>query len=275
MKIYDIIVVYNDFYSEVFMPFSITDFFTFGFVMKYIRTYHPGFFAGGTVEALPLTLMIISVLVIMAASYLLGSINFAIIISKKQYNEDIRSHGSQNAGMTNMMRTYGKRAAGYTLLGDALKAVVACLIGYALLGQLGAHVAGIFCVCGHIFPAFYGFKGGKGVVTTAITVLMCNPFVFLIVFFIFVVIVLFTKYISLGSIISVLLYPILLDRIERFFHGTASPYTVFAIILAVIVVIKHKDNIKRLMEGKENKFSFKKSVSAPAESADNNKEEEK
>jgi glycerol-3-phosphate acyltransferase PlsY len=214
-------------------------------------------------------IVIISAIVVIIAAYLLGSINFAIIISGKKYKQDIRDHGSKNAGMTNMMRTYGKKAAGFTLLGDALKAVVACLIGYVLLGHLGSYLAGLFCIFGHVFPVFYKFKGGKGVVTTAISILMCDPIVFLILITLFVIIVLFTRYISLGSVICVMLYPILLDRINHLFTGQATPYAVFAIIIAVVVVLKHWTNIKRLMQGKESKFSFKKSVKAPEQNGEN------
>lgn len=210
-------------------------------------------------------IIIIAAIVTIVAAYLLGSINFAIIISGKKYKQDIRDHGSKNAGMTNMMRTYGKKAAGLTLLGDALKAVVACIIGYALLGHLGSYLAGLFCILGHIFPAFYKFKGGKGVVTTAISILMCDPIVFAILITLFIIIVAFTRYISLGSVICVMLYPILLDRINHFFTGSATPYAVFAIFIAILVVIKHWTNIKRLLQGKESKFSFKKSVKTPEE----------
>ncbi|MBQ2308720.1 MAG: glycerol-3-phosphate 1-O-acyltransferase PlsY [Clostridia bacterium] len=233
------------------------------------------YFLNGTNETLGLVLFIISVAVVIIAAYLLGSINFAIIISGKKYKQDIRDHGSKNAGMTNMMRTYGKKAAGLTLLGDALKAVAACLVGYVLIGSLGAYIAGLFCILGHIFPIFYRFKGGKGVVTTAVAILMCNPIVFAILFLLFVIIVLFTKYISLGSVVCVMLYPLLLDSISRIFTGHPTPYVVFAMITAVVVVVKHWGNIKRLAEGKESKFSFKKSVKAPEEKTEQPKEENK
>lgn len=235
------------------------------------------YFLNGTNETLGLVLFIISVAVVIIAAYLLGSINFAIIISGKKYKQDIRDHGSKNAGMTNMMRTYGKKAAGLTLLGDALKAVAACLVGYVLIGSLGAYIAGLFCILGHIFPIFYKFKGGKGVVTTAVAILMCNPIVFAILFLLFVIIVLFTRYISLGSVVCVLLYPLLLDRISRspLFLGRPTPYVIFAMITAVVVVVKHWSNIKRLAAGKESKFSFKKSVKAPEEKTEQPKEENK
>ena len=233
------------------------------------------YFLNGTNETLGLVLFIISVAVVIIAAYLLGSINFAIIISGKKYKQDIRDHGSKNAGMTNMMRTYGKKAAGLTLLGDALKAVAACLVGYVLIGSLGAYIAGLFCILGHIFPIFYRFKGGKGVVTTAVAILMCNPIVFAILFLLFVIIVLFTKYISLGSVVCVMLYPLLLDSISRIFTGYPTPYVVFAMITAVVVVVKHWGNIKRLAAGKESKFSFKKSVKAPEEKTEQPVEENK
>ena len=233
------------------------------------------YFLNGTNETLGLVLFIISVAVVIIAAYLLGSINFAIIISGKKYKQDIRDHGSKNAGMTNMMRTYGKKAAGLTLLGDALKAVAACLVGYVLIGSLGAYIAGLFCILGHIFPIFYRFKGGKGVVTTAVAILMCNPIVFAILFLLFVIIVLFTKYISLGSVVCVMLYPLLLDSISRIFTGHPTPYVVFAMITAVVVVVKHWGNIKRLAAGQESKFSFKKSVKAPEEKTEQSVEENK
>ena len=226
-------------------------------------------------STLGLVLFVVSVAVVIIAAYLLGSINFAIIISGKKYKQDIRDHGSKNAGMTNMMRTYGKKAAGLTLLGDALKAVAACLVGYVLIGAEGAYIAGLFCILGHIFPIFYRFKGGKGVVTTAVAILMCNPIVFAILFLLFVIIVLFTKYISLGSVVCVMLYPLLLDSISRIFTGSPTPYVVFAMITAVVVVVKHWGNIKRLAAGKESKFSFKKSVKAPEEKTEQSVEENK
>ena len=146
-----------------------------------------------------------------------------------------------------------------TLLGDALKAVVASLFGYALLGMFGAYIAGLFCVIGHMFPVYYGFRGGKGVVTVAASILMCDPLVFVILFAIFVLIVLATKYISLGSVMGMLLYPIILDRITKLFTGHTSPFIIFSILMAALVIIKHHENIGRLLKGTENKFSFKKS----------------
>ena len=229
--------------------FTINDFFTIGLIRKFLSDSTPA--------------IVISALVLMVAAYLLGSINFAIIISGKKYHEDIRSHGSKNAGMTNMMRTYGRSAAAFTLIGDAAKAIVSCLIGYALLGLLGSFIGGFFCILGHVFPVFYRFKGGKGVVTAFATVLMCDPVVFLVLLVFFVLIVYFTKYISLGSIMCMLLYPILHDRFYALLGQAPSPLIPFTVMIALVIVIKHWQNIKRLLSGKESKFSFKKSVKAP------------
>ncbi len=234
-----------------------------GFIGKYVGNW------GQTTQVVVLAL---SVLGIISVAYLLGSLNFAIIISAKQYKQDIRNYGSNNAGMTNMMRTYGKKAAALTLIGDALKAVVSCSIGYLVLGQIGAYMAGLFCIVGHIFPIYYKFKGGKGVVTAGITILMCNPIVFLIVITIFLIIVAFTRYISLGSVMGMLLYPLILDRIDRNFSILGKPEgtegsvgVIFAVIMTALIVFKHWSNIKRLLNGTENKFSFKKSVKKATE----------
>ena len=192
--------------------------------------------------------------------YLLGSVNFAVIISSKKYHDDVREHGSGNAGMTNMMRTYGRRSAILTLVGDALKAIVAGLIGYFMFGLFGAHIAGFFCVLGHLFPVFFKFKGGKGVVTAAASMLVCNPIVFLIMLVLFVLIVVIWRYISLASVMCVLLYPVILNGVDKVLGGGSGAYIIFPILITVLIVLKHKDNIKRLMNGTESKFVIKKSV---------------
>lgn len=237
---------------------SFTEFFSKGFLGHIVWSSD-----AGIAESTRIICMAIGILVTVIAAYLLGSLNFAIIISGKKYKQDIRSYGSKNAGMTNMMRTYGKKAAGITLLGDALKAVVSALVGYAMLGYFGAYLAGLFCIIGHMFPVYYHFKGGKGVVTAAVSILMCNPIVFLILFVLFVLIVLATRYISVGSIMCMLLYPIVLDRIYKWMYGEPCGYIIFAVLMTVLIVVKHYENIGRLLHGTESKFSFKKSVKAP------------
>jgi glycerol-3-phosphate acyltransferase PlsY len=249
---------------------SLNSFFQFGLLGSYING-HAEELSMNTLSAV----MIIGGALCAIVSYLLGSLNFAIIISGKTYKQDIRDFGSKNAGMTNMMRTYGKKAAGLTLLGDAMKAIVSCLIGYALLGHTGAYVAGTACVIGHMYPIYYKFRGGKGVVTTAATILMCDPFIFVILLLLFVGIVALSKYISLGSVMCVLIYPFILANFGELLSPAimlsdgellkASPHVLPALLISVLVIYKHRENVKRLMQGKENKFSFKKSVKAPAD----------
>lgn len=209
-----------------------------------------GFFGSGSN-----TLFLALGLVLCAAiGYFLGSVNSAIIISKVRYRQDIRNYGSKNAGMTNMLRTYGKGAAVMTLLGDVAKAVIACLIGKLLLGESGGYIAGFFCIIGHVFPIYYGFKGGKGVLTLAAMVLMMNWQTFLVLFTLFILIVSFSKYISLGSVMCALLYPIVLSKFaEPNIFGA-----VVSILVAVLVTVMHRSNIKRLLAGEENKLSLGK-----------------
>ena len=225
-------------------------------------------------EALSILLVCLGFFATILIAYVLGSINFAIIISGRKYKEDIRSHGSKNAGMTNMMRTYGKKAAAMTLIGDALKAIVACFIGYIIIGKLGAYAAGLFCMIGHVFPLFYGFKGGKGVVTAAATILMTDWLVFLILLALFVFMVAVWRYISLASITCMLLYPLILSFTTKVFLLRISPFIIFAVLMAALIIGKHWTNIQRLREGKESKFSFKKSVKAPEEAPIENSEGE-
>ena len=240
----------------------------YGFMLKPLQE-------GGTLNTVLVCLAFVAIIL---CAYLLGSINFAIIISGKKYKDDIRSHGSKNAGMTNMMRTYGKGAAALTLGGDALKAVIACIIGYLVMGQFGAYAAGLFCMLGHVFPLYYGFKGGKGVVTAAATVLMTDPIVFLILITLFIIMVAIWRYISLASVTCIGLYPLILSFTSKLATQIATgeprisigiPFTV---LMAVLIIGKHWKNIQRLREGTESKFSFKKSVKAPKNKSEDEQE---
>lgn len=208
------------------------------------------------------------VLLCMILSYLLGSLNFGIILSKKLFHEDIRNSGSGNAGSTNMLRTYGKKAAFLTLTLDMLKGAVAVALGSLILGTDhpidGAAIAGLFVVIGHMFPCFFGFKGGKGVATTGMVMLMTRPLICLIALAAFLIIVIGTKFVSLGSVVAVMLYPILLYRLDTYkIDGTSGVggngwNVLCAILVMLLVVFMHRSNIKRLMEGKESKISFGK-----------------
>jgi len=197
---------------------------------------------------------ILRLVILFLAAYMIGNINPAIILGKLK-GIDIRKEGSGNAGMTNMLRTYGKLSAAGTLAGDALNAVISVLIGRLVWGAVGAYAAGLACVLGHVFPVFYRFKGGKGVVVSMVTILMTNWKVGLILLLFFVILVASTKFISLGSVMCALIYPLLLSRMNT---NSQEPQIVmvFAFAITVIIVVLHRSNIKRLIEGKENKLSF-------------------
>ncbi len=203
-------------------------------------------------------LFVLCYILVAFIAYALGSINFAIILSKLRHNDDIRRHGSGNAGMTNMLRTYGKTDGILTFLGDALKTALAIFIGMLIVGSAhgGNYAGGLFAILGHIFPCYYGFKGGKGVVASAMTILMLNPAVFGMLILVFVIVVAIWRYISLGSVICAMLYPMLTFAVTRV--SDKGPATLFALVIAILVIVLHKDNIVRLMQGKESKLSFGK-----------------
>lgn len=190
--------------------------------------------------------------------YLMGSLNFAVIISRLKFGEDVRTKGSGNAGATNMSRTYGKAAGIATLMGDILKTVIPVLVAKILVGEVYGYLVGLCCALGHAFPCYYKFKGGKCVAVTAAIALVMEPIVFLFLLLIFAVIVIFTKYVSLGSIFSALMYPVILNNVVSSRYGHGHLGIVFVIINCFLVVFLHRGNIKRLLDGKENKFSFKK-----------------
>ena len=188
-------------------------------------------------------------------AYLLGSLNFAVILSRVFHHDDIRNYGSGNAGATNMVRTYGRKWGIITFICDGLKAAVSVLFAMLLMGEGGAYIAALFAILGHIFPVYYKFRGGKGVAVAAISILCLNPLVFAILVVIFIAIVYASRYISLGSIICAFFYPMLLNAFNTD-KGFIS--TVISVLLAVIVIVMHRSNIKRLMNRTENKIGQKK-----------------
>lgn len=201
-------------------------------------------------------LMVVAVLLCIIIPYLIGSINPAIIISKIYYGDDIRTHGSGNAGATNTLRTYGKKTAAIIFVLDLLKAAMAVIIGSLILTRsIGGAIAGLFVILGHAFPIYYKFKGGKGVACTAMVMLLLSPASFVILFPVFVAIVLLTRFVSLGSIIGIMLYPFM----NSIFYKTEGFITLSAFCTMLLVVFMHRDNIKRLLEGKESKVSFGRS----------------
>ena len=201
-----------------------------------------------------------ALILIAAVGYLLGSVNTGIILSRTVFHDDIREHGSGNAGATNMLRTHGTISGVLTLVGDALKAFCAVLLGALAMNILGAYVAGLFCIVGHIFPLYYGFRGGKGVVVTATMIACTNIRVFVIVLIIFLILVIGTKFISLGSVISAAVYPLILFKLTSASVSSAYDYVgvLIAFIIAALIVWKHRENIKRIYNHTENKISFTK-----------------
>ncbi len=207
---------------------------------------------------LHISLWILAMIACVALGYFVGSINFAVVISKLKYKDDIRNHGSGNAGATNMSRTYGKAAGIATLLGDILKTVFSVAVARFLLGDIVAYMTALGCALGHAFPCYYKFKGGKCVAVTAAMALTLEPVAFFVVFLLFAGMVALTKYVSLASISSALMYPMILYNVLKIKNGESDIRVVFALAICLLVVFLHRENIARLRDGKETKFSFKK-----------------
>ena len=211
---------------------------------------------------------LLGIVAAMSVGYLLGSLNSAIILSRLFFRNDIRSYGSKNAGATNMLRTYGTKYALITMGMDMLKAAIATVLGYFIFQMNGAAVAGFFCIFGHMFPLYYRFKGGKGVACTGIVALMMDPWTFLVMLGCFVFITATTKFVSLASITSGFLYPLLLkafypDPVD--FPTGKGLVLLMGVMTSAFVIFMHRENIKRLYHGKESKLSFsKKGKESPA-----------
>ena len=202
-------------------------------------------------------------------AYLIGSINFSVLISKKMAGFDVREKGSGNAGTTNMLRSVGKKAAVITLVCDILKGVVSIVIAI-IVGNIAKNldrelllqIAGIAVVLGHTFPVFFGFKGGKGVATSLGVLLMSNWQVGLICLVFAVVLMALTRMVSLGSCAAAVLFPVLTLFINQHYTvltdgKSGRVYFIYSVILAIIVLYNHRSNIKRILNGTENKLSFK------------------
>ena len=204
-------------------------------------------------------------IIVAIIAYAIGSINFSIIISKKIAGFDVREKGSGNAGSTNVLRSVGKKAAVITLICDVLKGIVAVLIA-VLAGNIVSDVdkallvqiAGISVVLGHTFPMFFGFKGGKGVATSLGVLLTTNWKIGLICLIFALIIIIITKIVSIGSMAAAILFPVLTLFIGESFivQGVGFKYLVYSLLLATIIVFNHRENIKRIMDGTENKISF-------------------
>ena len=209
-----------------------------------------------------------SIIIVAIISYLIGSIMFSVIFTKKIAGFDVRTRGSGNAGSTNVLRTAGKKVAIITLICDILKGVVAVLIGYIVgkltkasveTSQMLILTAGVMVVLGHTFPIFFKFKGGKGVATSLGVLLMINWKIGLICLVFALLIMAASRMVSLGSISAAILFPVLCIFINENYLIKANHfgYILFGIILCLLVVFNHRSNLKRIFNGKENKLSFK------------------
>ncbi|MCQ2427574.1 MAG: glycerol-3-phosphate 1-O-acyltransferase PlsY [Clostridia bacterium] len=199
------------------------------------------------------------VLASIAAGYFLGSINSAIVVSKSVYGGDIREYGSGNAGMTNMFRVFGKTAGLLTLAGDVLKTVLSVAAGYAALGYTGAWTAGLFTVLGHMFPIYYRFRGGKGVLASIIVLLLTDWPVAVIAIVIFTLVLLVSRMVSLGSVMAAVTAPLFLYEVYAVFYGSGAMAGIripIALCMAGLVVFGHRTNLSRIRQGTENKVKF-------------------
>ncbi len=195
-----------------------------------------------------------SLYIMLVVAYLLGSLSFAIIVSKFMKMDDPRSYGSHNAGATNVMRSGNKKAAAFTLLGDLVKGLLVVLIARFLMrgiegGEAIVGICGILVVIGHIYPIFFKFKGGKGVATAIGVLLGFNPWLALLLVATWVVVFKTTKISSLAAILACLLAPVF----AYVLFGNTS-YFGATLIISIFVIFKHRSNIMRLVKGQESNF---------------------
>ena len=198
------------------------------------------------------------VLVTVLLGYFLGCLNGSVMVSHFVIKDDVRQHGSGNAGLTNFYRTYGAKYALGVILFDMGKTVIACLLGGFLLRHglgdwtLGVLIGGLGCELGHMFPVFFGFRGGKGIQSGGTLVWLLDWRVALIAWGLFAALWLATKYVSLGSVSAAVSMPIA----TWFFCGHSALYTALAAVIAALVVWCHRENIRRLVRGEERKFRW-------------------
>ena len=218
-------------------------------------------------------MLILAILISAVLSYLLGSFNSSILVVRLLKHQDIREFGSHNAGLTNTLRCFGKGCAALTLVGDLAKGIVAVLLSKGICELLGTgltaqndvhfigYIAGIFAILGHVFPIYYHFKGGKGVLVGVSVFLGIDWKVFLCLIVIFAVVLAISKYVSLGSIIAAACCPVGTFLFQFWQRGDLPMWylwlnTGLAALMGAWVIYMHRTNIQRLKAGNENKFSF-------------------
>lgn len=222
---------------------------------------------------------IVKIAAVMIAAYLLGSLNIAIIVTKAFTGEDIRKMGSGNGGFTNVMRSVGTTAGVITFVGDFLKCVIAVVIGGFVFSTMnttlesaeligyGKYLAGMCCFLGHVFPVYFGFKGGKGVVTVAALLAVINPVIFAVALVTFLIMFIATRIVSISSIVSGVVIIISTFLFTYFYSYKAIgrypleyviTVTIMTFVICGSVIAKHHSNIVRLIHGEEKKLTLKK-----------------
>lgn len=196
-------------------------------------------------------------ILIVVIGYCLGNLNGAILISKLLMHDDVRSHGSGNAGLTNFFRTYGGFQSLLVILLDAGKCVAACLIARDIVNEVpltAVMAAGLAVILGHSYPAVAGFRGGKGIMCGAALAACADWRVFLLILAVFLVTVAATRYVSLGSVLAAAVFAVGFLA----FHWQNWPVCILAVVTAAFVIIRHRANIVRLVQGNESKLNFHK-----------------
>ncbi len=215
---------------------------------------------------------VLAIIFTVVFSYLFGSLNSAIIVCRLWKKQDIRDYGSKNAGLTNVLRVYGKGPALATLLCDLAKGVIAVVVCRVIVHKVMGveffddprfigYLAGLFVMLGHCFPVFYGFHGGKGVLLAATTLLAIDPLTCVCALAVFGILLAATKYVSVGSIFASIAYPTFTFILQNFVYKSSCaviPNTIMGVLICILIISLHHANIKRLLNGTENKFGQKK-----------------
>lgn len=192
-------------------------------------------------------------IVCLILGYLLGNVQFAVILSRLLYHDDVRLHGSGNAGATNMLRVFGLKSGAMTFIGDFLKGVTGVLIGRSLGGELGAYAMALGTVLGHDFPAFFRFKGGKGVASSLGVIWLLNPIFGAIATVVGLGVAFYSKIIAVGSMSGATAFMLL-----ALIFGPNMWMRLLALGLWALIILRHAENIARLLKGEESKFSIGK-----------------
>ena len=195
-------------------------------------------------------------------SYFVGSVNFSLLISR-MYGRDVRAGGSGNAGATNMVRQFGKKAGVLTFLGDFLKAFILATIGLLLAGMHGSLIAGFFCIIGHAYPVYFKFKGGKGFSSMVAIMIVTNPLVFSVVGTLYLILLFGTRMVSFAAIMTMVIYPFVMNM--DFLGGGPGLHVLLASLCAFMIIFLHRKNIVRIFNHTEPKINLSKKKKVPAQ----------